>query len=195
MLENGSPQRASGKDTCNTGASAQAAEAQSAVSDRKICALGVQVTRGVTAHGVGLNVRDEPIENNPRKLYYKDSNLAMDETSGYLSYGFSRIVACGLEGKSTTWLSREGAYVKGLTVPNIAGWLAWRIAEKIEEMGAKKGQIDGVETVELGEGEIAELEAGKVQIGELIQRHSTAEAEDDEEHEDDGWNNDDDQGF
>ncbi len=26
-----------------------------------------------------------------------------------LSWGFGRIVACGLEGKSVTWLTREGA--------------------------------------------------------------------------------------
>jgi lipoyl(octanoyl) transferase 2 len=53
---------------------------------RKICALGVQVRRGITAHGIGLNVYDR------------------DES---LSWGFSRIVACGLEGKEVTWLSNE----------------------------------------------------------------------------------------
>ena len=27
-----------------------------------------------------------------------------------LNWGFSRIVACGLEGKTVTWLTREGAH-------------------------------------------------------------------------------------
>ena len=53
---------------------------------RKICALGVQVRRGITSHGVGLN------------CYDRDQ---------WLSWGFGRIVACGLEGKETTWLARE----------------------------------------------------------------------------------------
>jgi lipoyl(octanoyl) transferase 2 len=53
---------------------------------RKVCAVGVQVRRGVTAHGIGLNVVDR---------------------GQSLSWGFSRIVACGLEGKQVTWLSKE----------------------------------------------------------------------------------------
>ncbi|KAL1303816.1 hypothetical protein AAFC00_000276 [Neodothiora populina] len=51
--------------------------------DDKICALGVHLRRNITSHGIGLNV-------------------ATDLT------WFSRIVACGLEGKRTTSLENEG---------------------------------------------------------------------------------------
>lgn len=99
-------------------------------TNRKICAIGVQVSRGITSHGIGLNVYDAPIQAPPdiKQLYtlpranthttpseaqpenalstttLEDSNMP---APGYLSWGFSRIVACGLEGKSVTWLSRE----------------------------------------------------------------------------------------
>ncbi|KAK0254894.1 hypothetical protein LTS09_010007 [Friedmanniomyces endolithicus] len=49
----------------------------------KICALGVHLRRNITSHGIGLNVSTE------------------------LGW-FKRIVACGLEGKGTTSLSRQG---------------------------------------------------------------------------------------
>ncbi|TKA26021.1 hypothetical protein B0A50_05533 [Salinomyces thailandicus] len=49
----------------------------------KICALGVHLRRNVTSHGIGLNVSSE------------------------LGW-FRRIVACGLEGKSTTSLAAQG---------------------------------------------------------------------------------------
>lgn len=55
---------------------------------RKICAVGVHVRRGITGHGIGLNVTDRDYR---------------------LSWGFSRIDACGLEGKQVTWLSAERA--------------------------------------------------------------------------------------
>ncbi len=54
----------------------------------KICAVGVQVRRGITSHGIGLNITDR---------------------EAFLSWGFSRIVACGLEGKHVTWLTAHGA--------------------------------------------------------------------------------------
>ncbi|KIW82437.1 hypothetical protein Z517_05464 [Fonsecaea pedrosoi CBS 271.37] len=117
-----------------------------AATDRKICAIGVQVSRGVTSHGVGLNVYDAPLppsatpssasfstglssspgsiplltspfpsaaaSSSGRRLYdfipAQTSSPSYDPlTRGYLSWGFSRIVACGLEGKSVTWLTRE----------------------------------------------------------------------------------------
>lgn len=98
------------------------------ISNRKICALGVQVTRGVTTHGIGFNVQDEPIEAENQHRFPFDDQMSTglssghnemasvqksrfphaSEEKGYLSWGFGRVVACGLEGKSTTWLSREG---------------------------------------------------------------------------------------
>ena len=51
--------------------------------DKKIAAVGVHLRRNVTSHGIGLNV---------------DTDL----------WWFSRIVACGLEGKKTTSLRAEG---------------------------------------------------------------------------------------
>ncbi|KAK5051427.1 hypothetical protein LTR84_003079 [Exophiala bonariae] len=81
-------------------------------SDRKICAIGVQVSRGVTSHGVGLNVFDHviPVDVTERYAFTKAQVASPSydpATRGYLSWGFSRIVACGLEGKSVTWMDRE----------------------------------------------------------------------------------------
>lgn len=94
-------------------------------TNRKVCAIGVHVSRGITSHGIGLNVFDSPIETHStqRALYTlpRENVYSSDENSnatnvledgemlapGYLSWGFSRIVACGLEGKSVTWLDRE----------------------------------------------------------------------------------------
>ncbi len=90
-------------------------------SDRKICAIGVQVSRGVTSHGVGLNVYDPPpmsplssrVESGTSHLDFTPAQLSSPSyepsTRGYLSWGFSRIVACGLEGKSVSWMGREMA--------------------------------------------------------------------------------------
>lgn len=68
---------------------------------RKICAVGVQIRRGITGHGIGLNVVDEKATDE----YTHDDGT---QAEGYLSWGFGRIVACGLEGKGVTWLGQEG---------------------------------------------------------------------------------------
>jgi lipoate-protein ligase B len=67
----------------------------------KVCAVGVQIRRGITGHGIGLNVVDEIAT---EEYKHEDGTQAQ----GFLSWGFGRIVACGLEGKGVTWLGREG---------------------------------------------------------------------------------------
>lgn len=60
--------------------------------ESKICALGIHLRRNITSHGIGLNVNTD------------------------LSW-FSRIVACGLEGKKTTSFENEG--ITGMTVDDV----------------------------------------------------------------------------
>ncbi|KIW52250.1 hypothetical protein PV05_07902 [Exophiala xenobiotica] len=87
-------------------------ESDRSKSTRKICAIGVQVSRGITSHGIGLNVFDAlfPVSLKGRYDFTPAQTRSPTydpRTKGYLSWGFSRIVACGLEGKSVTWLDRE----------------------------------------------------------------------------------------
>ena len=103
-------------------------KSRTAQAQRKLCALGIQVgSGGLTSHGLGLNVHDPPLEASFLKqtqVYEADAYAAAAHAqrsepslhrpstgtgTGYLSWGFQRIVACGLEGKSTTWLTAEGA--------------------------------------------------------------------------------------
>jgi lipoyl(octanoyl) transferase 2 len=84
---------------------------------QKICAVGVQVRRGITGHGIGLNVTDR-------------------EQS--LSWGFGRIVACGLEGKDVTWLSAERARgADNIDVDPVA-------SEFVKTLAARLGGIEEV---------------------------------------------------
>jgi lipoyl(octanoyl) transferase 2 len=92
--------------------------------ERKICAVGVQVRRGITGHGIALNVRDEEGDG---------------KEGGMLSWGFGRIVACGLEGKGVTWLTREGADKK-LQVAEVASVF-------VEELAKGVGEIDEIYTI------------------------------------------------
>ncbi|EUC34992.1 hypothetical protein COCVIDRAFT_25895 [Bipolaris victoriae FI3] len=89
--------------------------------DDKIAAIGVHMRRNVTSHGVGLNV---------------DTDL----------WWFDRIVACGLEGKRTTSLQREGC--EGLSVEGVGKVFVDEVAERL--VG-----VDGVER--LGEQEVEKM--------------------------------------
>ena len=80
----------------------------------KICAVGVQIRRGITAHGIGFNVTD------------RDRSL---------SWGFSRIVACGLEGKQVTWLSAQRPMgADNIDVESVAPEFVRALAARIEGM-------------------------------------------------------------
>lgn len=112
-------------------------------SARKVCAVGVQISRGVSSHGVGLNVVDQRIGGEGMGVYrmpMRDGEGKLevgegDVAPGYLSWGFARIVACGLQGKSVTWLEREaeraGAGGQGLTVDEVSETLAEEVARSL----------------------------------------------------------------
>jgi lipoyl(octanoyl) transferase 2 len=86
---------------------------------RKICAVGVQISRGITAHGIGLNVTDR---------------------EHYLSWGFGRIVACGLEGKQVTWLSREQCGPADRDIIDVDSVAA----EFVKAFAARLGNVDEI---------------------------------------------------
>jgi lipoic acid synthetase len=82
------------------------------IEDRKICAIGVRVTRGRTMHGFAINV---------------DPDLAM----------FGHIVPCGIADKAVTSLAAEGVHVTMQEAVDavVAQWgeverqdVAWRVA-------------------------------------------------------------------
>ncbi|THW77231.1 lipoyltransferase [Aureobasidium pullulans] len=73
--------------------------------DDKISALGVHLRRNITSHGIGLNINTD------------------------LKW-FSRIVACGLEGKRTTSFENEG--VKDQSVPEVADAFVHQLADSLE---------------------------------------------------------------
>jgi lipoate-protein ligase B len=77
----------------------------------KISALGVHLRRNITSHGIGLNINTD------------------------LKW-FSRIVACGLEGKRTTSFENEG--VHGQSVDEVADAFVHQLAESLQD-------VDGVE--------------------------------------------------
>jgi len=79
--------------------------------ERKICAIGVHLRRNITSHGIGLNVSTE------------------------LGW-FGRIMACGLEGKGTTSLEKEGVSSEELEIKKVGGKFAMRFAEGLEGVEA-----------------------------------------------------------
>ena len=91
----------------------------------KIASVGVHLRRNITSHGVGLNIGTE------------------------LKW-FDRIVACGLVGKRTTSLEKEG--VTGLKVEDVANLLA-------EIMGRRLKDVEDV--VQIEESDILPVEDGE----------------------------------
>ncbi|KAK5104287.1 hypothetical protein LTS08_002174 [Lithohypha guttulata] len=113
------------------------ADLKDVTSNRKICSIGVQITHTLTLYGIGLNIFDAPIDNKspiaslytlPKANPYTTDSVEVKENTstgngetaavpvqahatvpapGYLSWGFGRVVACGLEGKTATWLTKE----------------------------------------------------------------------------------------
>lgn len=136
------------------GKSAPSGASNLIATDRKICAVGVHVTRGITSHGLGLNIFDAPvIPAETARLYTlpmrqdRDPELA----PGYLSWGFERITACGLEGKSVTWLTREGAALD-TSVEDVTESLRHEICDGLTRMG--KVEIKGVKNIPLSQEEL-----------------------------------------
>ena len=125
------------------------------VGNRKICAVGVRVERGVGSHGVGLNVFDRVIEGGEEGRYVDEDG---GRARGYLSWGFGRIVACGLEGKETSWLEREGMRGDvglGNGMEEVAGVLARKLVEGLNQGGGKE-VVEGVDSV--GEEDVLKIE-------------------------------------
>ena len=95
------------------------------IATRKLAALGIRVGQGgLTSHGIGLNVYDAPLPQDFLERYKSYEAQRVDTESqtaaqslpdsqhergaqGYLSWGFQRITACGLPGKTSTWLIAE----------------------------------------------------------------------------------------
>ncbi|USW50691.1 Putative biotinyl protein ligase (BPL) and lipoyl protein ligase (LPL), catalytic [Septoria linicola] len=87
--------------------------------EEKICAVGVHLRRHISSHGTGLNV---------------DTELGW----------FDRIVGCGLEGKRTTSLERQGVRVEG-GVEEVAKRFVRFFGERlegVEERAVRIGEED-----------------------------------------------------
>ena len=93
--------------------------------DRKIASVGLSVRRGITKFGVALNYDDE---------------------QRWLAWGFSRITACGLEGKLATDMDKEG--MTG-TIDDVAEDFAHRFAEVL---------ADGKEDIQIQKEEFRDFE-------------------------------------
>jgi hypothetical protein len=156
--------------------------------DRKICAVGVHVSRGVVGHGIGLNVFDAPIPAELGEMYpFEDTEgrpldvRGGDGKPGYLTWGFSRITACGIPDKTVTWLDREIDPALRPTkwkMEEVADVFAGKILEGLNESIAKgakqtgRADADDIRLVEgidkITEEEVLAMEAPTASPGNLI---------------------------
>lgn len=95
-----------------TGSGARGGEAM-----KKITAVGVHLRRNISSFGIGFNVTEEPM--------------------GY----FSRIVACGLEGREAT--SLEGVGISGVGVEDVAGRFVSAFVRRVNRVCSGNGSGNG----------------------------------------------------
>ncbi|MEA3056002.1 MAG: lipoyl synthase [Actinomycetota bacterium] len=88
------------------------------IEDRKVCAVGVKLTRGRSMHGFALNV---------------DPDLSM----------FEHIVPCGIRGHGVTSLRGEGSDV---TMSEVVGAIAARAIERWGESGHTRADVADFDT-------------------------------------------------
>lgn len=92
-------------------------------AEKKITAVGVHLRRNISSYGVGFNVTEEPM------------------------WFFRQIVACGLEGKETTSLQRQG--VNGVSLGEVAEQFVQAFTKRVNEgfacgEGARGERIDEI---------------------------------------------------
>jgi lipoate-protein ligase B len=121
--------------------------------DRKVCAVGVQMRRNVTAYGVGLNVCGAP-----------------------LRWWFQRIVPCGLRGKRATSIDQEapprsgGRPECGEVARRLAEVLGRRLGREVREIGVEgTGVITASEWAEVVEREWEVVRRRVAEAGETLE--------------------------
>lgn len=136
-------------------------------TNRKICAIGVGLGRRISTQGLALNIYDQAIDlpRVQKSLYVMPTdhmytpqpnanntdgteNSAILPAPGYLSWGFSRIVACGLDGKRAAWLADEQAR-NGAQNQQSGSALLNSVADTLaKEFAYSLKNVEGVEKIE-----------------------------------------------
>ena len=146
---------------------------------RKLAALGIRVGQGgLTSHGLGFNIHDFPLPQSfltrsatysaqlpppqppsPQPAAQAPPEAPLDlhssltaQAQGYLSWGFQRITACGLPGKTSTWLvaeaGRENSHSRtnlaspdlGLNIHDVAPVLAESLRQELNAWRVGQGR-------------------------------------------------------
>jgi hypothetical protein len=105
--------------------------------------------------------REGESQNRHQSQGYSDSHAEMGkgQEPGYLTYGFKRIIACGLPGKETTWLAKERVFhaptgelshdaSDELSIEQAADVLAGELVRLLNESVAKSGGREGLSGIE-----------------------------------------------